>query len=208
MLARLSQVNLSDYVRSASLLNKRLNEDGWFFRDCRVLDFRVVCQVDSWVGERGSFRGGLRSCNRSSLPRSVSEYARQRLNGRSVQARLIRAQSLFHALPRYGYPAQEAGHGRSTQELPPMGRRAADRVREILSNHQLVGCVPGDRRRHLHRALFFVADSRPPNGDLAEVRLECEGACSPPLDAVAAFAMPTLQDQFLVSLLCPCGKAA
>ena len=39
------------------------------------------------------------------------------------------------------------------------------------------------------------------HGDLAEGRLEGEGACPPPLDAGAAFAVPLLQDQFLVGLL-------
>ena len=66
---------------------------------------------------------------------------------------------------------------------------------------ELVGRVPGGRRRHLHRAILLVEDSRPLNGDLAEDRLEGEGACPPPLDAGAAFAVPLLQDQFLVGLL-------
>ena len=74
-------------------------------------------------------------------------------------------------------------------------------VAEILSDVELVRCVPGDCRRYLHRAVVLVADSRPPNGDIAEDRLEGEGACSSTLDAGAAFAVTELQDQFLVGLL-------
>ena len=51
------------------------------------------------------------------------------------------------------------------------------------------------------RAVVIVADPRPLNGDLAEDRLECEGPCPPPLDAGAAFAVPVLENQFLIGLL-------
>ena len=73
---------------------------------------------------RQKARGTMLVSTQVCQPRSVSEYLRRRLNGRSVQSRLIRAQSLFHALPRHGDAAQEPGYGRSTQELPPVGRRA------------------------------------------------------------------------------------
>ena len=76
-----------------------------------------------------------------------------------------------------------------------------DRVPEILGDGELVGRVPGGRRRYLDRAVVIVADPRPLDGDLAEDRLEGEGACPPPLDAGAAFAVPLLQDQFLIGLL-------
>ena len=45
-----------------------------------------------------------------------------------------------------------------------------------------------------------MADSRPPNGNLAKDRLEGEGPCSTALDAGAAFALPTLQNQLLIGL--------
>ena len=64
-----------------------------------------------------------------------------------------------------------------------------------------MGCLPGNRRWHPDRAILLVEDSRPPNGDRAEDRLEGEGACSPPLDASAALAMPLLKNQFLIGLL-------
>ena len=48
---------------------------------------------------------------------------------------------------------------------------------------------------------LLVADPRPLDGDFAEGGLEGEGACPPPLDAGAAFAVPPLEDQFLVGLL-------
>ena len=51
------------------------------------------------------------------------------------------------------------------------------------------------------RAVVIVADPRPLNGDLAEDRLECEGPCPPPPDAGAAFAVPVLENQFLIGLL-------
>jgi hypothetical protein len=76
-----------------------------------------------------------------------------------------------------------------------------DRVPEILGDHQLVGCISGDHRGHLHRAIRLVADARPLDGDLAEGRLEGEGACPPPLDAGVPFAVPLVQDQFLIRLL-------
>ena len=44
--------------------------------------------------------------------RSVSQYPWRRLNGRSVQALLIRAQSLFNALSRHRSAAQEAAASR------------------------------------------------------------------------------------------------
>ena len=47
---------------------------------------------------------------------------------------------------------------------------------------------------------MIVADSRPPNGNLAKDRLEGEGPCSTALDAGAAFALTTLQNQLLVGL--------
>ena len=64
-----------------------------------------------------------------------------------------------------------------------------------------MGRVPGGRRRYLDRAVLVVADPRPLNGDFAEGGLEGEGTCPPALDAGTAFAMPLLQDQFLVGLL-------
>jgi len=67
-----------------------------------------------------------------------------------------------------------------------------DRVPEILGDGELVGCVPGGRRRYLDRAVVIVTDPRPLNGDLAENRLEGVGACPPPLDASATFAVPVL----------------
>ena len=76
-----------------------------------------------------------------------------------------------------------------------------DRVPEILGDGELVRCVPVGHRRDLDRAVVIVADPRPLNGDLAEDRLEGEGACPPALDAGTAFAVPVLQDQFLVGLL-------
>ena len=76
-----------------------------------------------------------------------------------------------------------------------------DRVPEILGDVELVGRVPGGRRRHLHRAILLVLDSRPLNGDLAKGRLDGEGSCPPKPDAGAAFALPPLEDQFLVGLL-------
>src|SRR3954454_4056952 len=76
-----------------------------------------------------------------------------------------------------------------------------DGIAEILGDVELVGSVPSGRRRDLHRLVEIVADPRPLNGDLAEDRLECEGSCPPPLDAGPAFAVPALQNQFLVGLL-------
>src|SRR5208283_5045086 len=76
-----------------------------------------------------------------------------------------------------------------------------DRVPEILGDGELVGCVPDGRRRDLNRAVVIVADPRPLNGDLAESRLEGVGTCPPPLDASAAFAVPLLENQFLIGLL-------
>ena len=41
-----------------------------------------------------------------------------------------------------------------------------DRIPEILGDVELVGRVPDARRRHLHRAILLVEDSRPLDGDL------------------------------------------
>ena len=75
-----------------------------------------------------------------------------------------------------------------------------DRVAEVPGDVELVGRVPGGCRGNLHRVIVIVADSRPPNGNLAKDRLEGEGPCSTALDAGAAFALPTLQNQLLVGL--------
>ena len=76
-----------------------------------------------------------------------------------------------------------------------------DRVAEILGDMELVGRVPGARRRHLRRAIRLVLDPRPPDGDLTKGRLEGEGSCPPKPDARAAFALPLLEDQFVVGFL-------
>ena len=76
-----------------------------------------------------------------------------------------------------------------------------DRVPEVLGDHQLVGRAPSGRRRHLHRAVFLVDDSRPLDGHRAEGCLEGEGPCPPPLDPGIGFAVPLLKDQFLIGLL-------
>jgi hypothetical protein len=65
----------------------------------------------------------------------------------------------------------------------------------------LVGRLPGDRRGRLDRAVLLVEDSRPLDGDLAEDRLEGEGPCPPPLNAGIGFAVPPLEDQFVIGLL-------
>jgi hypothetical protein len=46
-----------------------------------------------------------------------------------------------------------------------------------------------------------VADPGPSDGDFTEAGLEAEGARPSALDALAAFAVPLLEDQFLVGLL-------
>jgi hypothetical protein len=46
-----------------------------------------------------------------------------------------------------------------------------------------------------------VRDASPSDGDLAEGGLEGIGSCATALDAVAALAVATLDDQFLVGLL-------
>jgi hypothetical protein len=46
-----------------------------------------------------------------------------------------------------------------------------------------------------------VFQARPLDGDLANGRLEGEGSCPPKPDAAAAFALPPLEDQFLVGFL-------
>ena len=66
---------------------------------------------------------------------------------------------------------------------------------------ELVGRLPGDRRGDLDRAIRLVEDAGPPDGDLAEDRLEGEGSCPPPLDAGIGLAVPLLEDQFVVGLL-------
>ena len=76
-----------------------------------------------------------------------------------------------------------------------------DRIPEILGDVELVGCVPGGRRGHLDRAVVVVADPRPLDGDLTEGRLEGERPRPPALDARTGFAVPLLQNQFLVGLL-------
>jgi len=47
----------------------------------------------------------------------------------------------------------------------------------------------------------IVADPGPLDGDFTEGGLEGEGSCPPALNAVSAFAVPTLEDQLLVGLL-------
>jgi hypothetical protein len=51
------------------------------------------------------------------------------------------------------------------------------------------------------RAIRLVEDARSLNGDLTENRLESEGPRPLPLNASIVFAMPLLQDQFVVGLL-------
>ena len=82
-----------------------------------------------------------------------------------------------------------------------IGHLIADRVAKILGDHQLMRRVPGDRRGHLHRAILLVEDPRPLDFDLAEEGLEGERSRPPPLDASAGFAMPLVEDQFLVGFL-------
>jgi hypothetical protein len=48
---------------------------------------------------------------------------------------------------------------------------------------------------------MFVEDSRSLDGDLAEEGLEGEGPCAASLDAGPGFAMPLLEDQFVIGLL-------
>ena len=47
----------------------------------------------------------------------------------------------------------------------------------------------------------IVADPRPLNGDFAEEGLEGERSCPPVLDASTGFALPVLENQFLIGLL-------
>jgi hypothetical protein len=51
------------------------------------------------------------------------------------------------------------------------------------------------------RAFRIIEDSRPPDDDLAEDRLERLGSSPSPLNAGAVLALATLEDQFLVGLL-------
>ena len=76
-----------------------------------------------------------------------------------------------------------------------------DRVAQVLGDGQLMGRVPGGRRRDLHRVIAVVTDSGPWDGDFPEGGLEGEGSCPAALDAVAAFAVPPLEDEFLVRFL-------
>ena len=48
---------------------------------------------------------------------------------------------------------------------------------------------------------MVVADPQPLNGNFAEGCFEGEGSCSPALDASPAFALPVLENQFLIGLL-------
>ena len=121
--------------------------------------------------------------------------------------RLDQAAPLFmHDLDDRAPPEQVRLTGVFTDllEAPARGVLAhliTDRVAAILGDMELVGRVPGARRRHLHRAILLVLDSRPPNGDLTKGRLEREGSCPPKPDASATFALPPLEDQFLVGFL-------
>jgi hypothetical protein len=77
----------------------------------------------------------------------------------------------------------------------------ANRIAEILGDHELVGRVPGDRRGHLHCPIVLVEDSRPFDSHLAEDCLEGEGSSAAPLDTGAGFAVPLLEDQLMIGLL-------
>src|SRR5271166_5943053 len=48
---------------------------------------------------------------------------------------------------------------------------------------------------------MVVADPRPLNGDFAEEGFEGERSCPPALDASTGFALPVLENQFLIGLL-------
>src|SRR5512135_1909803 len=74
-------------------------------------------------------------------------------------------------------------------------------ITRVLGDGELVGCVPSGRRWDLHRVIGIVADPGPLDDDLAEGGLEGVGSCPAALDAAAAFAVPTLEDEFLVGLL-------
>jgi hypothetical protein len=77
----------------------------------------------------------------------------------------------------------------------------ADRIAEIVGDHELVGRVPGDRRGHLHLRIMVVEDSRPLDFDLAGEGLEGEGSCAASLETGPGFAVPLLEDQFVIGLL-------
>jgi hypothetical protein len=49
--------------------------------------------------------------------------------------------------------------------------------------------------------IAVVTDSGPLDGDFPEGGLEGEGSCAAALDAAAAFAVPPLEDEFLVRFL-------
>jgi hypothetical protein len=74
-------------------------------------------------------------------------------------------------------------------------------ITQILGDGELVGCVPSGRRWDLPRVIVIVADPGPLDDDLAEGGLEGGGSCPATLEAAAAFAVPTLEDEFLVGLL-------
>src|SRR5512142_478645 len=63
------------------------------------------------------------------------------------------------------------------------------------------GVFQGGRRWDPPRVIVIVADPGPLDDDLAEGGLEGVGSCPAALDAAAAFAVPTREDEFLVGLL-------
>jgi hypothetical protein len=74
-------------------------------------------------------------------------------------------------------------------------------ITQILGDGELVGGVPSGRRWDLHRVIVIVADPGPLDDDLTEGGLEGVGSGPAALEAAAAFAVPTLEDEFLVGLL-------
>ena len=89
----------------------------------------------------------------------------------------------------------------ATRSRGSIAHLITDRVPEILGDGQLVGGVPDRRRWYFDRAVLVVADPRPLNGDFAEDGFEGERSCPPALDASTGFAVPVLENQFLIGLL-------
>src|SRR5208337_3772296 len=89
----------------------------------------------------------------------------------------------------------------ATRSRGSIAHLITDRVPEILGDGQLVGCVPDGRRWYFDRAVLVVADPRPLHGDCAEDGFEGERSCPPALDASTGFAVPVLENQFLIGLL-------
>jgi lipopolysaccharide transport system permease protein len=87
-----------------------------------------------------------------------------------------------------GVPADliAAGGGGALSEL------IADCIPEIPSDVELVGRAPSTGRGNLDGAVGVVTDPRPPDGHLAEDRLEGEGARPPEPEAGAGLAVPVV----------------